>query len=126
MFNWVCAEASKLGMVIIIGRYHSSFYKRPTFVRMKYDIYGEYKKYIPKLKCDDLLSCAGTTRQKNVWKFNMLHNVHSHRLDHKLSNHPTAIRLDCDENKFFAKMTMKMVMPKNILTTLKRKRPDNV
>ena len=49
----------------------------------------------------------------------MLCGVHNHWLDRKLVDHPIVIRLDIDEKKIVDEMTTNIVLPKNMLKTLK-------
>lgn len=68
-----------------------------------------------------LLSCMSTTRQKNTCTFNVICSLHNHGLDHKLADHSIACRLNAEEKKLVSDMTLIMVQPKNIFSTLKRK-----
>lgn len=52
--------------------------------------------------------------------------IHNHDLCHKLSGHPIVCCLNSKEKKLIYHMTFNTIQPKNILSTLKRKRPENV
>ena len=47
----------------------------------------------------------------------------NHDLCEKSSDHPIACRLMPEENEYVSDMTLNLVHPKNIIVTLKRKRP---
>lgn len=101
---------------------------------MSCELCGQYKETLWKLKCYDTKSriyrCSfrlrGYYTTINVYKFNILYGVHNYELDHKLGDYPIVSHLDGEEKKIFVEITMNMVLSKNILTTLKRKRPDIV
>lgn len=52
--------------------------------------------------------------------------MNKHELDHKLDGHPIVGRLDVNEVKFFAEITVNTTLRKNILMTLTRKILDNI
>lgn len=56
----------------------------------------------------------------------MIWGIHSHGLCHKLVGHPILCRMNYGENKLVFDMSLNMIEPKNILATLKRKRPGIV
>lgn len=57
----------------------------------------------------------------------MVCSVHNHELDCKLAYHLIVGPLDAEEKKtFVVEMTMNMVLPKNILLTLKTKMIDSI
>lgn len=56
----------------------------------------------------------------------MVCGIHNHALCHKLVGLPIVLCLISEEKKLVFDMTSNMVQPKNILSTLKRKRPENV
>lgn len=62
----------------------------------------------------------------NVRKFIMVCGVHNYDLDQKLINHHIFDLINVDEKKFIAEMTMNLIHSKNIVVTLKIKKPDNV
>lgn len=56
----------------------------------------------------------------------MVYCVHNYDLDQKLVNHHIFDLINVDEKKFIAEMTMNSIHSKNIVVTLKIKKPDNV
>src|ERR1044072_470219 len=61
----------------------------------------------------------------NKWKFNVISDEHNHDLTPKLVGHPIACRLLPDKKTCVFDMTLNLVPPKNILATLKHKRPES-
>lgn len=59
-------------------------------------------------------------------EINVIFGVHNHALTEKLVDHPIICRLVSEEREHVSDMTLNMVAPKNILATLKWKRPPNV
>lgn len=56
----------------------------------------------------------------------MICGLHNHEMFQKLVGHPTAYPLIPKEKEIVSDMTLNIVQPKNILTTLKRKRSKNI
>lgn len=56
----------------------------------------------------------------------MIYTVHKHGLGHKLASHSIVYCMNAEENKLVSNMTLNMIQPKNLLSTLKRKRLENV
>lgn len=55
----------------------------------------------------------------------MICGLHNHDLCLKLADHPRVYRLKLKEKECVADMTLNLVQAKNILATLKQKRPEN-
>lgn len=61
-----------------------------------------------------------------TWNINVISNIHNHTLTNKLVVHPIVCRLVLEDMELVSDMTLNMVSLKNILMTLKQKRPLNV
>ena len=69
---------------------------------------------------------CGYTLANNNWRFNAICGLNNHDLCEKLVGHPIACRLMPEEKECVDDMTLNLVQLKNILATLKRKRPENI
>ena len=133
MLQWIRTEATKLGFGVVIGRSDNGTDRRNAFVTLTCERGG---KYMPRIrnfkredtgsrKCECPFKLRGYMLASNKWKFNVLCGLHNHDLSLKLAGHPIACRLLPDEKTCVSDMTLNLVPPKNILATLKRKRPEN-
>ncbi|XP_050889208.1 uncharacterized protein LOC127094411 [Lathyrus oleraceus] len=61
-----------------------------------------------------------------TWKLNVIFGIHNHALTDKLVSHPIVCRLVPEERELVSDMTLNMVVPKNILASLKRKKLLNI
>lgn len=64
--------------------------------------------------------------ESNTWRNNVICDIHNHDMRHKLVSHLIACLLNPEEKEIISNLTLNMVQPKNILTTLKRKRPQDI
>lgn len=95
---------------------------------------GTYQPRIRKLKRDDTRSrkckcrvkLRGYRTEDETWKFNDISSIHNHSLINKLVGHPIVCRLVSEERKLVSDMTLNIVAPKNIVVSLKPKRPLNI
>lgn len=134
MLQWIRMEASKIGFGVVIRRSNNSSDKRCTFVIMTCERSRKYKTPLRNFKRDDIDSrkcecsfktCSYMLTNKTC-TFNVICDLHNHDLYEKSVGHPSVCRLMLEETKYVADMTLNLVQPKNILTTLKRKRPRNI
>lgn len=133
MLQWVPTKATILRSDIVIGRLVSCFDRRQTFMTMKCERSGKYKAFIQNLKHDDtgMRKCECPfklfvhLKANNTWTFNVICGMHNHALCYKLATHSNVSCLNSDE-KLILDMTLDMVKPKNILSTLKWKIPKSV
>lgn len=94
----------------------------------------KYTKTIWKLKQDDTSSrrceCSfklcGYLMVNNTWTFNVIYGIQNPDMYYNLVGHLIAYGLNPKEDERVSDMTLNMVQPKNILATLKLKRPQNV
>ncbi|XP_058726905.1 uncharacterized protein LOC131598306 [Vicia villosa] len=105
VLDWVRNEASKLGFDIVILRSYNGTSRRKAFVVLNCDRGG---------KIDDL------------WRFSVVCELHNHTLDTKLHEHPIACRLSCEKKDAISELSIIKVSLRNILSDLKRKKPDSV
>ncbi|XP_050891007.1 uncharacterized protein LOC127096489 [Lathyrus oleraceus] len=104
--------------------------RRGEFVTMTCERSGKYGPYLRNFKRDDTgsrkcecpfkLRCYMLVNKK--WRFNVICGLHNHNLCEKLSYRPIACRLMPEEKECVSDI----VQLKNILATLRRKRPGNI
>ncbi|XP_058761990.1 protein FAR1-RELATED SEQUENCE 5-like [Vicia villosa] len=133
MLHRIRTEATKLGFGVVIGRSDNGTSRRNAFVTLTCKRSEKYILHFQKLKRDDTGSrkcecpfrLRGYLLANNKWKFNVICGLHNHDLSQKLVSHPITCRLLPDEKTCVSDMTLSLVPPKNILASLKRKRPEN-
>jgi hypothetical protein len=64
-----------------------------------------------------------TTR---LWNVSVTNDIHNHELDSALQGHLIAGRLKSDEKELLEELTRNLVAPKNIMSAMKERDPDNV
>ncbi|XP_058726144.1 uncharacterized protein LOC131597443 [Vicia villosa] len=134
MLQWVCREARKLGFGVVIGRFNNDSDRRQAFVTMICERSGMYHPRIRKLKQDDTglrkYECPSKLRRYHmadeIWKFNIIFCIHNHALTDNLAGYPIVCRLALEERELVSDMTLNKVAPKNILVSLKQRRPLNI
>ncbi|XP_050886367.1 uncharacterized protein LOC127091723 [Lathyrus oleraceus] len=99
MLQWIRMKASKLGFSVVIGRSDNGSNRRCVFMTMTCNISKKYRTPLWNFKKDDI----GSRR----------------------FGHPSLCRLMPEEKECTVNMTLHLVQPKNILATLKRKRPKS-
>ncbi|XP_050876420.1 uncharacterized protein LOC127080131 [Lathyrus oleraceus] len=134
MLQWIRMKVVKLGFDVVIGRSDNDSDRRCAFVTMTCERSGKYITPLWNFKRDDTGSrkceCSFKVRgymlaNKN-WRFNVICGLHNHDLCEKLADHPSVRWLIPEEKECVAHMTLNLVQPKNIIVTLKRKRPENI
>lgn len=129
MLQWIYMEASKLGFGAVIGRCDNGSDRRCTFVTMTCKRRDKYRTSLRNFKRDDTGSrkCPfkvhGYMLANFFWRFNVICGLYNHDLCEKLVGYPSVCRLMLEEKECVADMKLNLVQPKNILATLKRKRP---
>lgn len=134
MLQWICREAGNLGFGVVIERSDNGLDRRHTFLTMICERSGTYQPRIRKLKWDDTGSrkcecpfkLLGYPMADETWKFNVIFGIDNHGLTDKLADHPIICWLVPEEKELVSNMTLNMVVLKNIVTSLKRKKPPNV
>lgn len=61
-----------------------------------------------------------------TWKFSVISGIYNHALHDKLVGHPIVCRLMPEDMELVSDMTLNMVVSKNIVASLKRKKSLNV
>ncbi|XP_050897520.1 uncharacterized protein LOC127104377 [Lathyrus oleraceus] len=77
-------------------------------------------------KCECPFKVRGYMLANKNWRFNVMCGLHNHDLCKKLADHSIACRLMPEEKECVVDMTLNLVQPKNILATVKWKRPENI
>ncbi|XP_050891220.1 uncharacterized protein LOC127096711 isoform X2 [Lathyrus oleraceus] len=134
LLEWVRGEAMKLGFVIVTTRSDNGSDRRRQSIVLGCERGGVYKKSKKQLnhqdtkskKCECPFRLRGYFLSSGVWKVNVVCGKHNHEMTENLQGHPIASRLNVEEKKLVYEMINNMVLPKDILMTLKKRRPDNV
>ncbi|XP_050876699.1 uncharacterized protein LOC127080422 [Lathyrus oleraceus] len=77
-------------------------------------------------KCECLFKLCGYRIENDTWKFNLISDIHNHALTDKLYGHPIVCHLVLEDMKLVSDTTLNLVVPENILASLKQKIPLNV
>lgn len=68
----------------------------------------------------------GYMLENNNWRLNVIYGLRNHDMCQKFIVHQIVCRLIPKEKECVTDMTLNLVQPKNILATLKCKRPENI
>ncbi|XP_045821820.1 uncharacterized protein LOC123914677 [Trifolium pratense] len=104
LIKWARSVAEKLRFSIIVRRSDS----------------GEKRKAQLVLECE-----RDGKYETKLWRLTVVNDMHNHELDKGLEGHLVAGRLKPQETEFSDEMTRNAVAPKNILSTLKERDPNN-
>ncbi|XP_050896317.1 protein FAR1-RELATED SEQUENCE 6-like [Lathyrus oleraceus] len=134
MLQWIRTEASKLGFVVVIGSSDNGSDIRYTFLIITCKRGGKYRPHLQNFKqdgtgsrkCECPFKLCGYMLANKRWRFKFICGLHNHDLCEKLVGHLIVFRLILEEKGCVSDMTLNLVQPKNILTTLKRKKPENI
>ncbi|XP_058780723.1 protein FAR1-RELATED SEQUENCE 5-like [Vicia villosa] len=134
MLTWIRRTTTRLGFDVVIGISNNGLERRNVFVTMLCERSGKYHIPLRKFKRDDTGSrkcecpfkIRGYMLATKKWKFSVICGLHNHELYSKLQGHPSVCRLKPEENTCISDMILNFVQPKNILATLKWKKPGNV
>ncbi|GAU32028.1 hypothetical protein TSUD_147240 [Trifolium subterraneum] len=63
--------------------------------------------------------------ETKLWHFNVVNGIHNHELDTEVEGHLVAGRLKPEEKVLLDEMTKNLVAPRNIMSTLKDRDPEN-
>lgn len=137
LLEWLRGEAMKLGFVIVTTRSDNGSDRRRQSIVLGCERGGVYKKSrksnkalkhqdTQSKKCECPFRLRGYFLSSGVWKVNVVCGKHNHEMAENLQGHPIASRLNVEEKKLVYEMINDMVLPKDILTTLKKRRPDNL
>ncbi|XP_058733979.1 uncharacterized protein LOC131605663 [Vicia villosa] len=134
MLTWIRRNATDLGFGAVIGRSDYGTTRRNVFVTMLCERSGKYHPSLRKFKRDDTgtrkcecpFKIRGYMVASKKWRFNVICGLHNHDMCGKLQGHPNVCQVRPEEKTCVNDMSLNLVQPKNILTTLKRKEPDNI
>jgi hypothetical protein len=115
LLKWVREVAARFAVVIVNSDYGDG--KRKQKLILGYERGGAYKRTSKKIKFEE------TGTRKCGCLFN---DIHNHELDKELDRHLVQGRLKPEELKLVAELTRNLVPPRNILSTLKERTPNNV
>ncbi|CAJ2637494.1 uncharacterized protein LOC123886448 [Trifolium pratense] len=119
--------------VIVVGKFDSGDDKRKPFFVLGCERGGKYVSTNKKLKFDQTRTrkcgCPFLLRDyylaSKVWRLSVVNGTHNHKLDKELEGHLEVGRLKPNEKGFLDEMTRNLVTPRNIISTLKDRDPEN-
>jgi len=132
LLSWVRRQANRPGFTVIIRR---SCEGRNSRLELVCERSGEHKVPNTKVKheatgsrkCGCLFKVRGyVVREDNAWRLAILNGVHNHEMVPYVARHLLAGRLMEDGKKIVHDLTNSSVKPKNILTSLKKKRKESL
>ncbi|MCH92949.1 protein FAR1-RELATED SEQUENCE 11-like, partial [Trifolium medium] len=135
LITWVRGVAEKLRFAVVILNSDYGSGRRKQKLVLGCERNGVYKRTSKKIKFEETgtrkCGCKFKLRGNfhvttNDWHISVLNGIHNHELDKELDGHLVAGRLKPKEMEVVAEMTRNLVPPRNIMTTLKERDPDNV
>lgn len=134
MLQWIRAEAFKMRFGVVIEISDNGSDRRCAFVTITCERSGKYRPPLRNFKQDDTSSrkceCPfnlhGYMLANKKLRFNVICDLHNNDMCERLVGHPIVCRLMPEEKECVADMTLNLVQPKNMLATLKHKRPKNI
>ncbi|PNX76807.1 hypothetical protein L195_g032766, partial [Trifolium pratense] len=116
-----------------VGKFDSGDDKRKPFFVLGCERGGKYVSTNKKLKFDQTRTrkcgCPFLLRDyylaSKVWRLSVVNGTHNHKLDKELEGHLEVGRLKPNEKGFLDEMTRNLVTPRNIISTLKDRDPEN-
>ncbi|XP_045810896.1 uncharacterized protein LOC123905333 [Trifolium pratense] len=133
LIKWARSVSQSLRFAIIVRRSDSGE-KRKAQLVLECERSGKYVPAKKKLKSDTsgTRKCECPFRLRGyynkatkLWRLTVVNGMHNHELDKGLEGHLVAGRLKPQEKDFMDEMTRNAVAPKNILSTLKERDPEN-
>ncbi|XP_045792850.1 PKS-NRPS hybrid synthetase cheA-like [Trifolium pratense] len=133
LIKWARSVSQSLRFAIIVRRSDSGE-KRKAQLVLECERSGKYVPAKKKLKSDTsgTRKCECPFRLRGyynkatkLWRLTVVNGMHNHELDKGLEGHLVAGRLKPQEKEFMDEMTRNAVAPKNILSTLKERDPEN-
>ncbi|GAU33210.1 hypothetical protein TSUD_144710 [Trifolium subterraneum] len=135
LITWAKKVAQKLKFTIIVRRSDNGGDKsRKPFFVLECERSGKYVPPKKKLKADSTgtrkCGCPFRLRgyyakETKLWHMTVVNGIHNHELDTELEGHLVAGRLKPEETLLVNEMTKNLVRPRNILSTLKERDPEN-
>ncbi|GAU15779.1 hypothetical protein TSUD_235950 [Trifolium subterraneum] len=135
LITWAKKVAQKLKFTIIVRRSDNGGDKsRKPFFLLECERSGKYVPPKKKLKADSTgtrkCGCPFRLRgyyakETKLWHMTVVNGIHNHELDTELEGHLVAGRLKPEETLLVNEMTKNLVQPRNILSTLKERDPEN-
>ncbi len=135
LITWAKKVAQKLKFTIIVRRSDNGGDKsRKPFFVLECERSGKYVPPKKKLKADSTgtrkCGCPFRLRgyyakETKLWHMTVVNGIHNHELDTELEGHLVAGRLKPEETLLVNEMTKNLVQPRNILSTLKERDPEN-
>ncbi|GAU33347.1 hypothetical protein TSUD_166120 [Trifolium subterraneum] len=135
LIKWAKNVAQKLKFTIIVRRSDNGGDKsRKPFFVLECERSGKYVPPKKKLKVDSTGTrkcgcpfrlCGYYAKETKLWHMTVVNDIHNHELDTELEGHLVAGRLKPEEKLLVNEMTKNLVSPRNIISTLKDRDPEN-
>jgi hypothetical protein len=134
LVDWARDIALPLKFSIVITRSDNGKGSRKPFIVLGCERGGIYKPSGKKVKfeetgtgkCDCRFRLRGYLHATGEWHVTVVDGMHNHVLDKALQGHLIAGRLKPVEKQLLSEMTRNLVLPKNIMSTMKERDPKNV
>ncbi|PNY01956.1 FAR1 DNA-binding domain protein [Trifolium pratense] len=129
LIGWARAIAVKLKFAIVIGKSDNDNDIRKQYFRLDCERGGRYVSTNKKLKFDQTSTrkCGcpfrlrGYCNADKTWHLTIVNGIHNHELDKAVEGHLIVDRLKPEEKQFMDEMSRNLVLPKNIMSTLKER-----
>ncbi|XP_045831510.1 uncharacterized protein LOC123922888 [Trifolium pratense] len=133
LIRWAREIALKLKFAIVIGKSDNGSDKRKQYFRLDCERGGRYVSTNKKLKSDQTgtrkcgcpFRLRGYCHADKTWHLTVVNGKHNHELDKAVEGHLIVGRLKPEERQCMEEMSRNLVPPKNIMSTLKDRDPNN-
>ncbi|XP_045802305.1 uncharacterized protein LOC123895876 [Trifolium pratense] len=131
LIGWARAIAVKLKFAIVIGKSDNDI--RKQYFRLDCERGGRYVSTNKKLKSDQTgtrqcgcpFRLCGYCHADKTWHLTVVNGIHNHELDKVVEGQLIVDRLKPEEKQFMDEMSRNLVLPKNIMSTLKERDLNN-
>ncbi|KAL6503348.1 hypothetical protein OROGR_025271 [Orobanche gracilis] len=133
LIDWARETALKLKFAIIIGKSDNDNDIRKPYFRLDCERSVRYVSTNKKLKSDQIgtrkcgcpFRLCGYFHADKKWHLTVVNGIHNHKLDKEVEGHLIVGRLKLEERQFMDELKRNLVPPKNIISTLKERDPNN-
>ncbi|XP_045830917.1 protein FAR1-RELATED SEQUENCE 5-like [Trifolium pratense] len=131
MLKWVSDLARSLGFVTVIVKSDNEAIGRKGYVHIGCQRGGKYREYCHRkseqkmtLKCGCPFKLKSYLLSSGQWSLNVVNDEHKHEMTGDFQGHKYAQRLLPEEKELVRELTENMALPRNIMTTQKKRRPQ--
>jgi hypothetical protein len=132
--KWAREVSTPLRFIVVVVRSDNGGGGRKSFIVLGCERGGKYKPTEKKIKfeetgtrkCECPFRLRGYFHATHEWHVTVPNGIHNHVLDRALQGHLIADRLKPGEKQLLSELTRNLVPPKNIISTMKERDPNNV